>query len=99
MATSIGRILEDEGPLSVDELCRLCAVEREFIVELVEEGVLEVEAADGTRFVGRSLRRARTAVRLRRDLGVNVAGAALVIELLERIEGLERQQGGVTVPE
>ena len=31
------------------------------------------------------------AVRLQRDLGVNTAGVALVIELLERIEALERQ--------
>ena len=94
MTLVTGIILEEEGPLSLDDLCRLCAVEREFITGLVEEGLLEAESAVGPRFVGRSLRRVRTAVRLRRDLGVNVAGAALVVELLERIEVLEGQQGG-----
>ena len=53
--------------------------------------MLEVDAG-GLLFTGRSLRRARTAVLLQRDLGVNVAGVALVIELLERIEVLERAQ-------
>lgn len=91
MSPTIGQILEEETPLSLEELCRACAAEREVIVELVEEGVLEVDAG-GLHFTGRSLRRARMALRLQRDLGVNVAGVALVIELLERIEVLERGQ-------
>lgn len=91
MSPTIGQILEEETPLSLEQLCRACAAEREFIVELAQEGVLEVDAG-GVLFTGRSLRRARTAVRLQRDLGVNVAGAALVIDLLERIEVLERMQ-------
>jgi hypothetical protein len=37
-----GEIFDDYTLLSVDELSRLCAVERTFIIELVEEGVLEV---------------------------------------------------------
>lgn len=89
-SVSVGYILEDENPLSIEELCRLCAVERQFILELADEGVLETQPSAGLHFVGRSLRRARLAGRLRRDLGVNAAGAALVIELLERIEVLER---------
>lgn len=35
------------------------------------------------------LRRIRKALRLRRALGVNLAGAAVILELLERIENLE----------
>ncbi len=90
----MGCIVEDEDPLSLDDLSRLCAVERQFILELVEEGVLEALPSAELHFVGRSLRRARLAGRLRRDLGVNVAGAALVIELLERIDVLEQRRRG-----
>jgi chaperone modulatory protein CbpM len=37
------------------------------------------------------VRRVRTVVRLQRDLGVNLPGAALALELLERIEELQRR--------
>jgi chaperone modulatory protein CbpM len=94
ISVSVGCIVEDENPLSIEDLCRLCAVERQFILELVEEGVLEAQASTQLHFVGPSLRRARLAGRLHRDLGVNVAGAALVIELLERIEVLEQGRRG-----
>lgn len=91
LSVSVGYVVEDERPLSLDDLCRLCAVEQQFILELVDEGVLETRPSAELHFVGRSLRRARLAGRLRRDLGVNVAGAALVIELLERIDVLEQR--------
>jgi chaperone modulatory protein CbpM len=84
-----GSIVEEELTLTIDDLCDACAVERERIVELVEYGLLDPDAQGGQRFGGRSLRRARVAVRLQRDLGINAAAASLVIELLERIETLE----------
>ncbi|MBT8135368.1 MAG: chaperone modulator CbpM, partial [Gammaproteobacteria bacterium] len=39
-------------------------------------------------FSGVSIRRVQKAKRLQRDLGVNPAGAALVIELIDEIERL-----------
>ncbi len=96
-------MLEDKGILtaqlvgedqqwSLEEVCGLFAVERQWIVELVEQGVLEPLHPSGEpRFGGEALRRVRIAVRLRRDLGVNAAGTALALELLERIQMLERE--------
>jgi len=37
------------------------------------------------------VKRVRTAVHLQRDLGVNLAGAALALELLDRIAELEHR--------
>jgi MerR family transcriptional regulator/heat shock protein HspR len=34
-------------------------------------------------------------VRLQRDLGVNQEGAAVILELLDRIDALERQLAGL----
>jgi len=42
------------------------------------------------RFSGASVYRARTIQRLQRDLGVNIAGAALALALLEEIDTLQR---------
>jgi chaperone modulatory protein CbpM len=85
----VGQVVEEEWTMTLDELSCACAVERERIVELIEHGLLDAPVEGGQRLGGDSLRRARLALRLQRDLAVNAAGAALVIELLERIEALE----------
>ncbi len=88
-----GVIFEEYAVLSVDELSRLCAVDQTYIVELVQEGVLSVieMTASEWRFSGAALRRARTALRLQRDLEINLPGVALALELLEEIERLRRE--------
>ncbi len=85
-----GTIVEEEVVLSLRDLCRVCSVRTEFVVELVEQGALEPagEVLEQWMFSGASLRRARTALRLHRDLGVNAAGAALILDLLEEMEQL-----------
>ena len=88
--TLSGEIFEEYAILSVDELSRLCAVDRTYIVELVEEGVLSVIEIDSAqwRFEGAALRRARTALRLQRDLEINMPGVALALQLMEQIDRL-----------
>jgi chaperone modulatory protein CbpM len=89
----VGDIAEEQESLSLARLCELCDGQASLIEELVEEGVLEVASAAEPRFAGTALRRARLAVRLQRDLGVNTAGVAIVIDLLERIATLESRFG------
>jgi chaperone modulatory protein CbpM len=86
-------IFEQTTVLTTSELGRLCTVEIQRIVELVEEGILIVDSEAGGewRFAPSSLRRARTAIRLQKDLGINISGVALVIELLDEIAALRRQ--------
>jgi chaperone modulatory protein CbpM len=89
-----GEIFEQSSALRMQDLERMFAVEQRRIVEWVEEGVisvLEMEAAEW-RFSGTQLRRARIALRLERDLGVNAAGVALALELLEELEQLRRER-------
>ncbi len=88
-----GTLVDDSTLLSIEDLCRICAIERTHVVEFVAEGVLEVAAADSSewRFRGGALRRARTAVRLQRDLELNLVGVALALDLMEEIERLRRE--------
>lgn len=83
-----GTVLDDEERLSLAQLCRLCRLQQEAIVEMVEEGILEPEGERPTdwRFPGTCVTHVRIVVRLQRDLGVNLAGAAVVLDLLERIK-------------
>jgi chaperone modulatory protein CbpM len=85
-----GLILEEQTEFSLDDLCRACAAEADRIIELVNEGVLAPvgKAPDYWRFTGMHLHRARMALRLENDLGVNLAGAALALELLDELDTL-----------
>lgn len=87
-----GTVLNDELLLDLGELCQLCGVNAEHILDMVEEGVVEPQGASPTqwRFRGPSVRRVQIALRLQRDLRVNLAGAALVLDLLEELERLRR---------
>ena len=77
--------------MTLPELCRLCRVHAEWIVELVDEGILEPEGSESTdwRFSTISITRVRTAWRLHRDLGINPAGIAVALNLLEEREELQ----------
>jgi chaperone modulatory protein CbpM len=85
-----GIVLEELTELTLIELSRACAVHAECIVELVEEGVLTPFGREPHRwrFSGIHLRRASVALRLQRDLGVNLAGAALALQLLDEVDAL-----------
>jgi len=83
-----GEVLEDETELSLADLCQACRLPAERIFELVEEGLIEPQGRDPVhwRFRGISVWRVRCAQRLGDDLGVNVAGAALALDLLEELD-------------
>jgi len=79
-----------EYSLSLAEISRCCGVESEDILVLISEGILSPQgkARGDWRFGSADLGRALSALRLERDLGVNAAGAALAIELLDEMQRL-----------
>jgi len=85
-----GLLLDSESSLTLGELSRCCGVHAEFIVELVQEGIIDPLDRDPAswRFTGLSLLRVNRALRLRRDLGINLAGIALAFELMDEIDQL-----------
>lgn len=72
--------------LSREEVAGRCGVDEAFIQQLVGLGVIE---ASGHGFTCEVTLRVRRFVRLQRDLGVNFEGAAVILDLLDRIEALE----------
>ncbi len=90
-----GLILDEDSSVTLDEITAACSVRTEYIIELIDEGIVEpVERQPGQQrwtFTGRSLLRARKARRLQQDLGINLAGAALVLELIEEIDQLRER--------
>lgn len=91
--TITGENLDEEPILTLGELSRACSVHAEWVIELVDEGVITPVGRnlEHWRFYGVSLHRARVVRRLQRDLGVNLAGAALALELMDELETLHRR--------
>jgi chaperone modulatory protein CbpM len=86
-------LLDETARVSASELCSACSADLASLVEMVEWGLLDVEGTtpDEWRFDVRALRRAQTAFRLQADLGVNLAGAAVIVELLDERGALVRR--------
>jgi chaperone modulatory protein CbpM len=80
--------------LSMSEICQRCGVHAEWIVEMVEYGVVEPAQVDAGRrwlFAGEMLARLHRAQRLRRDLQLDLPGLALSLDLLDEIDALRQQ--------
>lgn len=87
-----GILVEDTNTFTLVELSRICDKPAEWILGLVEEGVIEpVGDRNHWQFPGHCLRRIRIVQRLESDLGVNLAGAALAVDLLEELEVLRNR--------
>lgn len=85
-------IVEDNVQLTLAELCHTCDVHAEYVIELVEYGILHPRGREprAWEFAGQDLVRMKKALRLRRDLDINLPGLALSMELLEEIDDLRR---------
>ena len=91
-------LLDADSDVTLLELCRVCEVHADYVIELVEIGVVEPRAGRWPaewRFSPQALVRLRRAVRLNRDLAVEPAGAALVLDLMEEVADLRRRLRGL----
>lgn len=77
--------------LSMHEVVATYGVEENFILEIVQEGILAVPANERGEFQfnNTDLATILRVLRLHRDLGVNIPGAALALELMQEIERLK----------
>jgi len=81
--------------IAATEICRICRIDLAAVHELAELGLVTRRERSGEwQLPAAALVRVRTVSRLMHDLGVNVSGAVLAVELLERIRELERRSGG-----
>ncbi len=91
LSPSLPSEIIDPGSMhTLENLCQSCNVDADWIVALVEHGV--VEPAGQSRldwqFESVSVVRVAKAKRLERDLNLNPPGVALVLDLLDEIDQL-----------
>ncbi len=94
--------MDDGVLLQTADIARACGESESWVLELVQAAILETAQAPAAsvQFDAQALFLAHRVRRLQRDLGVNLEGAALALQLLERIDRLEAQlrRAGLDVP-
>jgi chaperone modulatory protein CbpM len=93
----VSEIVEDSGVCTLDELCLSCNVNPDWVAGLVEHGVIEPvgRTRSAWQFTTLSIVRVAKAKRLERDLGLNLPGVALALDLLDQLDemrAIERQK-------
>jgi chaperone modulatory protein CbpM len=86
-----GHLVDDEKKLTLCQLCSICPASPDEIVEMINQGILDHEGRRRSewRFSWEMVQRIRQVQRLQHDLELNMAGAALALHLLDKIERLE----------
>jgi chaperone modulatory protein CbpM len=82
-----------ETLLTLEELCGICGISPDFVKGLLEEDIITMQVGRQGEclFDLKALHRIQTLLRLQRDLDVNVAGAALVLDLMDEVEALRAE--------
>ena len=88
-----GEILDERVDYTLRQVCEVCDVHAEVVLEMVSEGIAEPRGRSVRewRFNGLDIVRIRTAMRLQEDLQVNLPGAAMVLDLLEEVRRLREK--------
>lgn len=89
-----GLVMDERVSFSLGELSRACGVSAELVMDMVEEGVVEPvgREPEAWRFPGEAVIRVQTALRLSEDLRVNLAGAALALDLMDELTELRQSR-------
>jgi DNA-binding transcriptional MerR regulator len=83
-----------EAPYTIDELARLAGISPALARRYFDEGLIEAIAGNARTawfFDDNALFEVRRMERLRRELGVNIAGVAVIRQLQRQIEELQAE--------
>jgi chaperone modulatory protein CbpM len=88
-----GTLIDETTRYSLKELCDICGVHAEWVIELVEYGILNPvgKTSRSWEFSSSELNALKRALRLQRDLEINLPGIAMALDLLEELEVLRRR--------
>lgn len=83
--------LHAETRLTAEEALRSLGISRQELEELVRLGLAEPTSPDGSEFAVETVIRLQRVRRLHADLEVDVLGAAIIVDLIERLDRLEAE--------
>lgn len=89
----VGMLIEETTTVSFTEVCHKYNIPKELLIEMIEQGLFPNQPTQIEQIAldQKALRHIEAAFRLHRDLGINLPGVALAIELLEEIEKMRTE--------
>lgn len=87
-----GEVVAESRTYTLVEVCAICGVHAHRVGDLVSFGIVEPTGPtqDAWQFSESAVHRAKQALRLRRDLGLEAQGLALALDLLDEVKRLRR---------
>lgn len=88
-----GILVDENAKISFVEVCKQYDISKEMIQEMIEHGFFEEHPllTQQAMIDQRTSDRIRSAHRLEQDLGINIPGVVLVLELLEEMEQIKNE--------
>ena len=84
--------------LSFSEMLNVCAGERQWLLALIDEGIISVEGQpEQAVFSGFQMARVRRAHRLSHDFEASVPALSLIMQLLDEVEELRKQTRSISL--
>lgn len=88
-----GVLIKETTTYTFMEVCKKYSIPIELLQEMIDQGLFASQSTDPEQIQWdlKSLQRLESAFRLHRDLDINLPGVALVLDLLEQIDQMQRE--------
>lgn len=79
--------------MTLQEVCDICGVSQQFVGDLIDYDIIHPKriSEHEWQFTLTDFQRIKRALRIKRDLEINLAGVALVLDLLDQVEELQAE--------
>ena len=88
-----GVLIKETTTFSFREVCHKYNISQELLTDMIEQGLFPNQPTEPDQIAldQKALHRIEVAFRLHKDLGVNLSGVALALELLEEMEKMRNE--------
>jgi chaperone modulatory protein CbpM len=89
----IGVLIEETTTYTFIEVCERYNIPEDLLNEMMEHGLFSPQTTEQHQIAldQKALRRIESAFRLHKDLGINLPGVALALELLDEMDKMHRE--------
>jgi chaperone modulatory protein CbpM len=89
----VGVVIEETTTYTFVEICQKYQIPKELLIEMIEQGLFPDQSTNPNELHvnQKSIQRIESAFRLHRDLGINLPGVALALDLLDELEKIRRE--------